>query len=179
LTVLRSEVLFAGQDKNNNYELWVTKGTAATTSELSITSNVSPEIGLDPQDLVIFGSEVLFRGLDGIDHWGLWATNGTVQGTSELFSHGGEFEPDDLTVFGSKVLFSSFNIAGTRDDLWVTDGTAAGTSELSVANSDTNEFDFGLSPSGFFVFGSEVLFAGEDANKRDVGDARAAVRHGQ
>jgi ELWxxDGT repeat protein len=169
-TVLGSEVLFAGQDNKNistgDYDLWVTNGTASGTSEISVpASEVSPVIGLDPQDLVTFGSEVLFRGLNHSNLWGLWVSDGTVQGTSELVHHGSAFEPDDLTVFGSKVLFSSFNAAGTRIDLWVTDGTAAGTSELSVANIDTNEFDEGLSPSGFFVFGSEVLFSGEDANR--------------
>jgi ELWxxDGT repeat protein len=168
-TVLGSKVLFNGQDNKNistgDYDLWVTNGTAAGTSEISVpASEVSPVIGLDPQDLVTFGSEVLFRGLDLSNLWGLWVTDGTVHGTSELVSHGSSFEPDDLTVFGDKVLFNSFD-ASDRVNLWVTDGTAAGTSELSVANVDTNDFDFGLLPQHFFVFGSEVLFSGEDANQ--------------
>ena len=145
-TVLGSKVLFNGQDSSNNYDLWVTNGTAAGTSEISVPStNVSPVIGLDPQDLVTLGSEVLFRGLDHSNLWGLWVTDGTVQGTSELVRHGSSFEPDDLTVFGNKVLFNSFD-ASDRINLWVTDGTAAGTSLLTVANIDTNEFDEGLSP---------------------------------
>ena len=161
--------MFAGQDNKNistgDYDLWVTNGTAAGTSEISVpASDVSPVIGLDPQDLVTLGSEVLFRGLDHSNLWGLWVTDGTVHGTSELVSHGSSFEPDDLTVFGNKVLFNSFD-ASDRVNLWVTDGTAAGTSELSVANVDTNDFDFGLLPQHFFVFGSEVLFSGEDANQ--------------
>jgi len=108
--VLGSKVLFNGQDSSNNYDLWVTNGTAAGTSKISVpASEVSPVIGLDPQDLVTFGSEVLFRGLDHSNLWGLWVTDGTVQGTSELVHHGSSFEPDDLTVFGSKVLFNSFD----------------------------------------------------------------------
>jgi ELWxxDGT repeat protein len=163
--VLGSKVLFEGQDSNRNYDLWVTNGTAAGTSEISVASaNVSPVIGLDPQDLVTFGSKVLFRGLNHSNLWGLWVSDGTVLGTSQVVSHGSSFEPDDLTVFGSEVLFNSFD-ASDRINLWVTDGTAAGTSELSVANIDTNEFDEGLAPGGFFVFGSEVLFSGENANR--------------
>ena len=93
----------------------MTNGTVAGTSELSVTNNVSPDLGLDPQDLVTFGSEVLFRGLDGISNlWGLWVTDGTVHGTSELVSYGSSFEPDDLTVFGNKVLFSSFDCKTTE-----------------------------------------------------------------
>ena len=90
-TVLGSKVLFDGQDNKNistdDYDLWVTNGTAAGTSEISVPStNVSPVIGLDPQDLVTLGSEVLFRGLDHSNLWGLWVSDGTVQGTSELVS---------------------------------------------------------------------------------------------
>lgn len=165
-TVLGSKALFAGQDSHSKFDLWVTNGTVAGTSELSVTNNVSPDLGLDPQDLVTFGSEVLFLGVNGINNAGVWVTDGTVHGTSELVSYGSSFAPGDLTVFGSEVLFSSALTSDGPVGLWVTDGTAAGTSELSVANVDTNEFDFGLLPEHFFVFGSEVLFAGEDANRR-------------
>ena len=85
----------------------MTNGTVAGTSELSVTNNVSPDLGLDPQDLVTFGSEVLFLGVNGINIAGLWVTDGTVHGTSELVSYGSSFAPGDLTVFGSEVLFSS------------------------------------------------------------------------
>jgi ELWxxDGT repeat protein len=164
-TVLGSKVLFNAQDSSNNYDLWVTNGTAAGTSEISVPStNVSPVVGIDPQNLVTLGSEVLFRGLDHSNLWGLWVSDGTVQGTSELVRHGSSFVPDDLTVFGNKVLFNSFD-ASDRINLWVTDGTAAGTSLLTVANIDTNESDEGLSPRHFFVFGSEVLFAGDGPDR--------------
>jgi lipopolysaccharide export system protein LptA len=155
--VLGSEALFEGADTSSTPGLWVTDGTSSGTSE--VLSFIAPT------DLVTFGTKILFASSDG----SLRVSDGTASGTSEIVT--GLAVPQDLTVFGNKVLF----VAGspTSRNLWVTDGTAAGTSEITVAGAGpeglfvqvTGQFfsDAPL-PPGFVVLGSEVLFAGQDAN---------------
>jgi ELWxxDGT repeat protein len=158
-TVFGSEVLFQGYDSDGYQNLWVTNGTLAGTSELSVAGAYSE--GLSPRFLTVLGSEVLFAGYDTGGAANLWVTNGTVSGTSELTVTGANpgFSPQYLTVFGSEVLFSGEDASG-HPDLWVTNGTAAGTSEISV----TGAYSQGLAPSEFAVFGSEVLFSGLDSS---------------
>jgi autotransporter passenger strand-loop-strand repeat protein/ELWxxDGT repeat protein len=159
-----SLILFNGIDASGNHGLWVTDGTAAGTSELSVAGAYLS--GVNPSYLTAFGNKVLFRGQDANEsstaanngHGTLWVTNGTAAGTSELSVAGARsttFDPSYLTVFGSEVLFEGYDISGNHG-LWVTNGTAAGTSELSVAGASS----VGLAPSYFTVFGSEVLFEG-------------------
>src|SRR5262249_39291183 len=166
--VLGNKALFVGADASMNFALWVTDGTSAGTSELS----VSVPSGLNPASPVAFGSEVLFSGRDvNNPHggFGLWVTDGTVAGTSELNVAGvgtnglfGNFSGAGFVVFGSEVLFGGIDTAN-KAGLWVTDGTAAGTSEISVAGAAAS----GLHPENLFVYGSEVLFNGFDASNRN------------
>src|ERR1700693_5770768 len=102
-------VLFEGLDAGGYDNLWVTNGTAAGTSELSVAGTFST---LYPTDLTVFGGKVLFGGYDANNEYNLWVTNGTGAGTSEL-SVAGEnssgllsANQSDLTVFGSEVLFN-------------------------------------------------------------------------
>src|SRR4029077_2434916 len=80
--VLGSEMLFAGNDASFRSALWVTNGTGAGTSELSVAGASSG--GLLPFGFVAFGSKVLFSGNDANHHRELRITNGTAAGTSEL-----------------------------------------------------------------------------------------------
>jgi hypothetical protein len=163
---LGSEVLFdryASFGGGLNGNLWVTDGTAAGTSELSVASPY-----LNPTVMTVFGSEVLFAGTDASLRNNLWVTNGTAAGTSEISIAGawseGLFGPSlpFITAFGSEALFAGYDASG-HYNLWVTDGTSGGTSELSLAQA----WALGLGPSDITVFGSEVLFAGSDAS--DIG----------
>ena len=79
--VFGSEALFTGNDASFRSALWVTNGTGAGTSELSVAgaSSEAPSFGF-----VAFGSKVLFSGNDANHHRELWITNGTAAGTSEL-----------------------------------------------------------------------------------------------
>ena len=170
-TVLGSKAVFVGTDANTHGEgsLWVTDGTSAGTSELTVAgANVN---GLEPRGaFAVLGSKALFLGF-GQHGASLWATDGTSAGTSELTAG---VVPQQITVFGSKALFEG------GSDLWVTDGTSAGTSKLAVAGA----YSSGLSPQGFTVLGSKVLFEGEDASGRfnlwgdgrDVGGDQRADR---
>ena len=104
LTVFGSEVLFNGFDANGDTNLWVTNGTGAGTSELSVAGafNNGGHPDLQPGDLTVFGSEVLFYGYDANDNANLWVTNGTAAGTSELNvagAYAGGLSPIDMTLF--------------------------------------------------------------------------------
>ena len=151
-------LMFNGQDVNGSRGLWVSNGTAAGTSELSIDDAYST--GIDPTYLTAVGNLMFFNGLSEDGFSGgpvsdLWVTNGTAAGTTDLVDG---INPKSLIAFGTEVLFTD-----GYGDLWVSNGTAAGTSELSVANASSS----GLSPGNFTVFGSEVLFDGTDASNHD------------
>jgi ELWxxDGT repeat protein len=160
-TVFGSKMLFSGIDAGNRDNLWVTDGTAAGTSELSV-AGVSPS-GLGAGNLFVFGSEVLFDGTDSSNRRGLWVTDGTAAGTSELSALGLGYP----FVFGSEILFDGAG-SSNHPGLWVTNGTAAGTSELSVNGAGSSGiFSVGFPTAagpGFTQSGSEVLFAGVDAS---------------
>jgi ELWxxDGT repeat protein len=167
LTPFGSEVLFAGYEAVANPSmpapagLWVTNGTSAGTSELSV-AGASTSVGLFPAYLTVFGSKVLFAGEDASDHNGLWITDGTAAGTSEIsvagaYAGSGGLAPSNLVLFGNHVLFNGVDASG-HHGLWVTDGTSAGTSELSVAGAGSS----GVDPQDLTVFGNSVLFEGQD-----------------
>ena len=161
-----SEVLFAGEDANRRTGLWVTDGTGAGTSEISVAGADTSGFGLEPAGFTLFGSEVLFSGTDALSQQNLWVTDGTSAGTSELSvanaaSVGAGFFRG--VVFGSggssEVLYASADL-NNLGGLWITDGTTAGTSELSVAGLGHAQD----SPSNFVAFGGLFLFEGADAN---------------
>ena len=110
LTVFGNEVLFDGFDASVDDNLWVTNGTGAGTSELTVAGAYSG--GLFPPYFTVFGNEVLFDGVDASDHNNLWVTNGTGAGTSELTvagAYSGGLSPSDFTVFGNEVLFDGYD----------------------------------------------------------------------
>jgi hypothetical protein len=189
-TVLGTRALFEGYDAGGIDGLWVTDGTSAGTSELTIAGSFAGGLFFDVSapDLTVFGGKALFDGEDTSGNIGLWTTDGTGAGTSELTVAGsnpnGLFfnvsEPD-FTVLGNKVLFAGQDAAG-NSNLWVPDGTAGGTSELAVSGAnagglfDLNYFPDGFSP-GFTVLGNLALFEGYDASGADslwVTDGTAA-----
>ena len=173
-------LLFAGLDKNGDNNLWVTDGTAAGTSEISVAGVGSEGLfGLPPASPYFAASpdgRVLFSGIDAKGDSNLWVTNGTSAGTSEISLAKQDpdgLNPQFLTVFGNKVLFegSDKNLNG---NLWITDGTAAGTSEISVNGQNTQNFV----PQDFTVLGSKVLFNGQDNKNISTGDYDLWVTNG-
>lgn len=144
--------LFAGTDANNHFNLWVTDGTSAGTSELSVAG--ASANGLQPTGLVVLGNKVLFAGIDAANHKNLWISDGTANGTTEL-SVGGAYasglSPTNLTQIGGRVFFSGIDARG-QTSVWVSDGTASGTSKLSING-------LSGSASGFTALGSNVVFS--------------------
>jgi ELWxxDGT repeat protein len=153
------KVLFVGLDASGfGSDLWVTDGTSAGTSELTVAGAPTGGGGLfnGNPDFTVLGGTALFEGLDASSNFNLWVTDGTSGGTSELKVAGAfrELSPTDLTVFGNKVLFEGAGTDG--DNLWVTNGTAAGTSELHPSMTNLGQ----LGAQDLTVFGNKVLFAG-------------------
>ena len=59
LTNLDGEILFAGRNSRGLYELWVTKGTAAATHELTgIAGAQTSGVGLDPSYFAVYNGEI-------------------------------------------------------------------------------------------------------------------------
>jgi ELWxxDGT repeat protein len=142
---MTSRAVFSGLDASDHFNLWVTDGTAAGTSEL--TPAGAYYYGLDASGFTALGTRILFEGVDASGGYKPWVTDGTSAGTSELPV--GLFTPSslapDFTVIGSKALFAGAG-AGNRGDLWVTDGTANGTSDLTAASQTA------LNPGDLTVF---------------------------
>ena len=179
-TVLRNLALFEGNDASGADSLWVTDGTSAGTSELSVAGSAAGGLFVNviAPHLTVFAGKALFVGDDASDNISLWSTDGTGAGTSELAVAGGgatglfsNVAAPDFTVLGGKVLFQGQDAAG-HANLWVTDGTSAGTSELPVAGANSGGlFDLTFFPSGFApgftVLGTRALFEGYDASGLD------------
>ena len=164
-----TNAVFAGFDASGELDPWVTDGTPARTSEL-VASGTGLFAGVTTPDFTVLGNTILFAGASGFGAVGLWVTNGTPAGTTELRIPGsaggtdifvGGFDPD-FTVLGSKALFVGVD-ASVHTNLWVTDGTAAGTQELSTPAAYSGGLFVNLPNPDFTVFGTKVLFAGDDA----------------
>jgi ELWxxDGT repeat protein len=181
-TILGNKVLFKGWDSSAHLNLWVTDGTTAGTSELTVSGAYASgllyhnaQYTVDP-DFTLFGSKALFVGEDVSGNFNIWSTDGTSAGTNELtavganshglFYNGSIYAISDLTVLGGKALFAGFDSNG-HINLWVTDGTSGGTSELTVTNADPSGLFYNngtaLNPD-FTVVGNKVLFEGYDVN---------------
>ena len=163
-TVFGSRTLFEGEDANGHYNLWITDGTSAGTTELTGAGANAFGLFYDTDfEPGIFGNQVLFEGFDASGHYGLWATDGTSAGTSELnvagaysrglFSNVGF----DFTMLGNRALFDGEDANG-QDNLWITDGTAKGTKELGPAGASSN-----LDPFWITALGNKAVFEGTDS----------------
>jgi ELWxxDGT repeat protein len=179
-TVLANLALFEGYDLNGTDSLWVTDGTSAGTSELSVAGSDAGGLftNVFAPHLTVFAGKALFVGEDANGTISLWTTDGTGPGTSELAAAGSyasglffNVAAPDFTVLGGKVLFQGEDANG-NPNLWVSDGTSGGTSELAVAGVNASGlFDLSFFPSGFSpgftVLGTRALFEGYDAGGID------------
>jgi ELWxxDGT repeat protein len=122
--VLGSKVLFAGADGGGHANLWITDGTSAGTSELTVARGYAGGLfgrnpGFDEPGFTVFGNRVLFVGDDVSGNPNLWVTDGTSTGTAELAPSGASatgLEPDDITVITA--VHGDFNDDRSSDFLW-------------------------------------------------------------
>jgi ELWxxDGT repeat protein len=107
-------------------ELWITRGTAATTRMLAAADS--------PPKIALLNGAILFMNDND-----LWISDGTAAGTHLLFdlpAAQGSI-PSLITPFGNRAAF------GFANGVWVTDGTAAGTRRVRP--------DVNFNPGFFYV----------------------------
>jgi hypothetical protein len=169
-TVFGNDLFFKGTDASYHYNLWVTDGTTAGTSELLVNGEYAYGLlyGVDDPDFSVLGNEVLFAGVDADGHIGLWVTNGTGTETVELnavgASSGGVLQDanlysPDFTVLGNEALFVGTDASGATG-LWITNGTTAGTSEITVVGTSSSW----VTAPDFTVLGNDAIFAATNSS---------------
>ncbi len=164
LSAFGDRVLFNACVQFQN-ELWVSAGTASTTSRLvdiplgycnfRVASAAVPVAGGAVFQMVKDFDVVL-----GISDIQIWKTDGTPGGTFPLTSFDGS-APGRPVPFAGKALFSFSSVTSTppsrESSFWITDGTAAGTRKLLDLPSD-------LYISEETSIGSLVYFLGYSAD---------------
>jgi hypothetical protein len=162
----------------------VTNGTAAGTSELSVSGAYSGgSIASQGAYFTVIGNDAIFMGVNTNDQPTVGVTNGTAAGSSELAVanaySGGLFDwsttaNPEFTALGNEVLFEGEDQSGHLG-LWVTNGTVLGTSELTgIANAYSGGlFTSGVNPD-LTANGNVALIDGYDANGQSaaLGDQR-------
>ena len=174
ITALGSNAVFTTSGNGSLGNLWVTNGTAAGTSELSVSGAYSGgSIASQGAYFTVFGHDAIFLGVNTNDQPTVGVTNGTSEGSSELTVggaySGGLFDwstsPNpEFTALGNEVLFEGEDQSGHLG-LWVTNGTVLGTSELTgIANAYSGGlFASGVNPD-ITANGSVALFDGYDSS---------------
>jgi ELWxxDGT repeat protein len=123
------KALFSATDGTgtHGYELWVSDGTYAGTSQVK---DINPGSGGSGVHAItaLGNGKALFSATDGTHGYELWVSDGTAAGTSlvqDINPGSGSSGIQDVTKFGTgKALFSAND--GTHGyELWVSDGTTA------------------------------------------------------
>lgn len=131
MTPVGNELLFFLVDPDEGEaDLWVTRGTLASTRELRFFPGNYPRELTALKGKLYFSAGKAGRGLEG-DPAGeeLWVSDGTVSGTRRLVDihpGAGDASPGSLTVMNHRLFFAADDGVRGRE-LWVSDGTAGGT----------------------------------------------------
>lgn len=120
---------FSAGNQFGERELWVTRGTPASTIRLAtrlVASREALPVYLESQGAFYFAGNDDGQGLD------LWRSDGTPAGTYRV----ADLPPGGVSfgrpvLFAGRIFFSTHD--GTSPSLWVSDGTAAGTRLLKRA----------------------------------------------
>lgn len=123
----------ARQSPFNTFDLWVTDGTPAGTSQLTQSTAVNVYNGVP----VAVGPTLYFLGTTAAEGSEIWKSDGTAAGTRRVT----DLNPgptgayaDLLTSWGGYLWFLA-SAPATNPGLWRSDGTAAGTVQvLQIAN---------------------------------------------
>jgi ELWxxDGT repeat protein len=176
-------LFFAANDGTHGRELWMTKGSTATTA--LVRSIRAGNDSSSPRELTSAGGELLFAANDGTHGTELWRSDGTAAGTKlvrDIRAGSIGSAPHELTNVGGTLFFA----AHTRrhgTELWRSDGTAAGTT--MVKDLDTGQCvpfrsnfpGCSSDPYDLTAVGGKLFFAADNINTYEevyVSDGTAA-----
>jgi ELWxxDGT repeat protein len=162
VTKFGNNVLFVGNNLTSNYELWITDGTAAGTTQVreintsSAAFNTFGNMGDRDGHFVVANGTAYFSALSSGIEYKLWKTDGTSSGTVEVSNVPTIVNNAGATIFGmgGRVYFSG-NTAEAGYEPWVSDGTSAGTfliANLMAGKNPSNPAFFSETPSGKVFF---------------------------
>lgn len=156
-TAAANKLFFVAKDDANQFNLYVTEGTAATTQLL-----VGPPAIQNGTvySMIAYDNKLFFTCSDGVNGQELWVSDGTVAGTTlfkDLYPGVTGSYPSAFTVANGKLFFMGNGVDGERR-LYVSDGTPAGT--FIIQNRGINVFN-GF--NNFAVLNNEIYFIGDGA----------------
>lgn len=174
---LNGKLLFfgTGPDEPYNYELWVSDGTEAGTTQLldingitdgSILGNAYWGPSYTDKTWTIYNNELYFIAADLTHGLEVWKTDGTAAGTVMLkdiypgsngFSTPEIFFPYFTEMNG--LLYFAANDGVHGWELWVTDGTEANTHMVIDISTDSY---YGSNPEHLINFNGKLLFTARD-----------------
>ncbi len=155
-TVAANKLFFVAKDDANQFKLYVTEGTAATTQLLGPASGLNGTI----YSMIAYNGKLFFTCNDGVNGQELWTSDGTVAGTvlfKDVYPGATGSYPSAFTVANGKLFFMGNGVNGERR-LYVTDGTAAGTIIIR-----DNYIDIFNGFKNFAVLNNEIYFIGDGA----------------
>lgn len=161
LVRLGGRLLFAGAETDAyDWELYATRGTAATTRLLA---DLSPDVGSsDPDNLIATSDSLLFTAEDDSSGEELWRSAGTAAGTErvlDIWPGEGAANPRGLTALHDSVLFAARDPVHGREP-WLSDGTAGGTSlscDIQPGPEDSQPYDFTAAGAQVYFTTSEGI----------------------
>jgi ELWxxDGT repeat protein len=148
-----TRVYFVVQDSNYNYELWQSRGTAATTTLIAAVNGFYGHMTT--------AGDRLFFSLTDQDHGTeLWTSDGTPAGTKmvkDIMPGQESSGPENLVVVGDRVYFNADDPTQV-ETLWRSDGTAVGTVKVPLPGASA-DYDLAkpLAP-----YKDELFFRGAD-----------------
>lgn len=153
-TAAGNKLFFIAKNDANQWGLYVTEGTAATTLRLGPSTALNGTI----YSMIAYNNKLFFSCNDGVNGQELWTSDGTVAGTvlfKDVYPGAMGSFPSAFTVANNKLFFMGNGVDGERR-LYVTDGTPAGT--IIIRNNYINLFN-GF--SDFAVMNNEIYFLGD------------------
>ncbi|MBX7246153.1 MAG: hypothetical protein K1X53_11695 [Candidatus Sumerlaeaceae bacterium] len=153
LVAAGSNLYFRAFHPDFGWELWKSDGTDEGTT-IVVDYNPAGDSQMD-QFTNVNGTLYFVYQDDEADRF-LMKTDGTASGTVVITPSANPQSPNKLTSFNGTLFFRAY--AGNHT-LWTSDGTEPGTVEVS------SDCTF---PDGYYVDGSVMYFAAEDADGREV-----------